>query len=202
MIDIFHPKILVFFSILSFSYLSHAKNYDVVILGDSISSGYGVDAKENWVPLAQRALECKVKLKNISVQGATSHDGITTLENFYQTNNSRYLVLELGGNDALRGLSLIALYKNLNQLVMTALENKSQVILIGIDLPPNYGDFFRQRLQSTYQRIADQYSIPYIQLTFPNNAALVQQDGIHPSTAGHTHIADALTPLLSEKLCH
>ena len=175
--------------------------YDLTILGDSISSGYGVNASENWPEIVLNNIACNIKSKNLSIQGATSNDGITTLSNFYTQHKSKYLIIEIGGNDALRGLSLVELYKNLNTLIELASENHSEVILIGVDLPPNYGGFFRQRLQSTYERVAHKHRVPYQQLTFPSTPELVQPDGIHPSAKGHLLIADILGPMIEEAVC-
>ena len=201
MIDIFHPRISAYVSIILFVCVSHAKIYDLTILGDSISSGYGVKPEDSWTKIMMNNLSCPIKVKNLSIQGATSNDGITTLTNFYAQHKTDYLIIELGGNDALRGLSLISLYKNLNKLVELAQENQSSVLLIGVDLPPNYGGFYRQRLQSTYERVAHKHNVTYRQLTFPSSPALVQPDGIHPSTQGHSLIADTLGPVIEEELC-
>jgi len=201
MIDTFRPKIATYISIILFTCLSHAKVYDLTILGDSISSGYGVQPNENWVDIVMNNVSCKIKTKNLSIQGATSNDGITTLKNFYAQHKTNYLIIEIGGNDALRGLSLVELYKNLNTLVELAKENRSSVILIGVDLPPNYGNFFRQRLQATYERVAHKHSVPYHQLAFPSTPKFVQSDGIHPSTKGHLLISDTLGPIIEEELC-
>ena len=181
---------------------SYAKVFDLVILGDSISSGYGVNPKESWVELMTKSLDCRVKALNLSVQGATSSDGLATLSNFYQNHQAKTLIIELGGNDALRGQSLTQLYKNLNTLLQTASDNKTKALLIGVDMPPNYGTFFRQRLKSTYEHAATSSSVDYIYLDFPNDPQLMQEDGVHPNALGHEKIAQILTPEISTLTCN
>jgi acyl-CoA thioesterase-1 len=180
---------------------SYAKVFDLVILGDSVSSGYGVNPKENWVELTTSQLGCKIKYLNLSTQGATSADGLTTLSDFYKTHQAKTLIIELGGNDALRGQSLTQLYKNLSTLLLTASDNKTKALLVGVDMPPNYGTFFRQRLKSTYEHAAASNSVSSIYLDFPNNPQLMQEDGIHPNALGHQKIAQILTPEISTLTC-
>lgn len=176
--------------------------YDIVILGDSISSGYGVAIEKNWVSLMLSKKPCSYKLLNLSAQGATSSDGLTTINKFFHKHKTRYLLLELGGNDALRGGALTKLSDNLNEIITLAEENNTGVILVGVDLPPNYGNFFRKRFQNTYEHIAKRHDIPLIQLDFPQNPNLLQDDGIHPNTKGHQLIADSISPTISAKLCN
>lgn len=194
-------KQFVFLTTLCLFTPCYAKVFDLAILGDSISSGYGVGTKENWVNLMIDNLPCKIKYRNLSVQGATSSDGLTTLKEFYQSHSTKTLIIELGGNDALRGQSLTQLYKNLTQLVEIAQTNQSQVMIIGVDMPPNYGSFFRQRLKSTYEHVASTDNIASAYLDFPNNPALMQDDGIHPNKLGHQEIANNLTPDIQSLVC-
>ena len=176
--------------------------YDLVILGDSISSGYGVSIQNNWVNLMLSSKPCSYKHLNLSAQGATSSDGLTTIMKFFSKHNTHHLLLELGGNDALRGNALTMLSSNLNEIITLAEENNTKVLLIGVDLPPNYGNFFRKRFQNTYEHIANRHDIPLIQLDFPQNPNLLQDNGIHPNTKGHQLIADSISPMVSAKLCN
>ncbi|MCP8351802.1 GDSL-type esterase/lipase family protein [Candidatus Synchoanobacter obligatus] len=201
MTDMPLPKLITFYILLLFATACQAKEYDLAILGDSISSGYGVPADDNWVSLIKPKLNCSSKIQNLSIQGATSSDGITQLENFYKKHRSRYLLVELGGNDALRGQSLTQLYRNLNEIITMAQEHDSRVLLIGIDLPPNYGGFFRQRLQTTYAHVAQIHNIEMVQLDFPNNPDLMQDDALHPNPLGHQNIAQAVLPMINTAMC-
>lgn len=194
-------KLYLILSILPLSTFSYAKLYDWVVLGDSISSGYGVDSYDNWVNKVDRATPCSTETINLSVQGATSTDGLTTIKDFYRTNQSKFLIIELGGNDALRGNSLTTLAENINSIINIAQKNESTVILIGVDLPPNYGKLFRNRFQSLFEDIAKTRHIIYKILDFPNNPEFLQPDGIHPNANGHQAIYDALAPMLLKLLC-
>lgn len=172
-----------------------------MILGDSVSSGYGVNPKENWVNLTLSDFPCKTKSLNLSVQGATSSDGITTLNDFYQKHQAKIIVIELGGNDALRGQSLTQLYKNLTQMITVAEAQKTKVVLVGVDMPPNYGNFFRQRLKTTYEHSGSSATVDNVFLDFPNNPQLIQEDGIHPNSLGHQQIFKAMKPVLQPLVC-
>lgn len=168
---------------------AYTTNYDVTILGDSISSGYGVKPADNWVNQWSKQLSCNIFLRNLSVQGATTQDGIETLEYFYRYHHTNWLIIELGGNDGLRNLNLDGMSIRLNQLIEKGKANQARVILVATDLPPNYGANFKKRFQSIFRQLAKQHEVQLIQLTFPKDANLIQPDGIHPSPIGHQSIA-------------
>ncbi|MDC3180726.1 GDSL-type esterase/lipase family protein [Gammaproteobacteria bacterium] len=176
----------------------HCEEYDGIILGDSISSGYGVEPKENWVYLWQSSLTCKLNILNLSVQGATTADGLNTLNYFYANHTANWMILELGGNDGLRGLDLDQMKSRLDALITLAENNQTKVLLVSTDLPINYGKDFRTKFQEAFDTIAKQHHLIHLKLQFPEDVSLIQSDGIHPSASGHQRIAQTLQPLSAE----
>ncbi len=171
-----------------------------MILGDSISSGYGVTESQNWVYLWQQSLSCNTKISNISVQGATTADGLNNLAYFYKQHQARWLILELGGNDGLRGLDLDAMQSRLEQIILLARSKQTDIHLISTDLPANYGEDFKQQFKSKFIELAKKYNLNHISLYFPSDQALIQSDGIHPSPKGHILIAEAMQPI-ADTIC-
>lgn len=176
--------------IISISLLTcHALSYDVLVLGDSISSGYGVLPSESWVKIWAEKLPCSPRLLNLSIQGATTNDGLQSLKHFYKENQSKWVIVELGGNDGLRGLKLSLMEARLSSIIELALSSEASVILLATDLPPNYGQLYRRQYRSTFERLAESYHLPLVKLAFPEDEALMQDDGIHPNAQGHEKIA-------------
>jgi acyl-CoA thioesterase-1 len=180
--------------------LCYSTNYDGVILGDSISSGYGVTQTQNWVYVWQQSLTCHPKISNISVQGATTADGLDNLIYFYQQHQAKWMILELGGNDGLRGLNLDAMQNRLEKMIQLARSKRTDIYLVSTDLPANYGETYRKQFKSKFEELAKRYNLNHISLFFPSDQALIQSDGIHPSPKGHALIADAMRPL-SDIIC-
>ena len=179
----------------------YSKTYDWLVLGDSVSSGYGVDDEDLWVNKVHNNLSCPVELLNLSVQGLTSKEGVYYLNHFYENNHAKNVIIELGGNDALRGLQLAALQNNLAYLINKALDEGSSVLLVAVDLPPNYGDIYIDRFQSVYNSLALSKNVPLVRLRFPKDLKFLQKDGLHPNVAGHNEITDVMMPVLEAWLC-
>jgi acyl-CoA thioesterase-1 len=115
----------------------------ILILGDSLSAGYGIDAKQGWVNLLQQRLDQQYpkqhKVVNASVSGETTSGALARLPKLLQTYQPEIVVIELGGNDGLRGQPPQMIQKNLAQLVQLSQKQKASVLLFGMKIPPNYG---------------------------------------------------------------
>jgi len=184
--------------------LSPSYAASVLVLGDSLSAGYGMPVEQGWVSLWQQRLQASQsehKLINASISGETSAGGLARLPALLQQHQPQWLIIELGANDALRGQDLKRLEKNLATMILLAQAQNTQVLLLGIQLPTNYGDVFNQRLLGVYQRLAlthhtllDPFFLADVALQ-PNG---LQLDGLHPTAAAQQSIMMRVSSILAE----
>ncbi len=161
----------------------------IVAFGDSLTAGYGLSEAENYTTLLQRKLNAAgyaYRVVNAGVSGDTSAGGARRLE-WSLEGDVRYLILELGGNDGLRGLPTAELRKNLGVIIAAAQRRNITVILAGMEAPPNLGAAYTNAFRQVYRDLARQYTVPLIPFVLAGvggNPALNQPDGIHPNAAG------------------
>jgi acyl-CoA thioesterase-1 len=179
----------------------------ILIIGDSISAGYGINPEQGWVALLQNRLHVKhfnYKVINASISGDTTSDGLQRLPAELKQYHPQITVLELGGNDGLRGLPLYVIKNNLIQMIRLSLDANSKVMVLGVRMPPNYGLQYTRQFQQIYDdfsRRKDIAVVPSFLKGIDNTPALMQVDGIHPVTAAQTKILDNVWPAL-ETLLH
>ncbi len=191
-------KIVLFF-ILIFSYSITADPKKLLIFGDSISAGYGIKESENWVSLLENSLnegsEKKYFLINSSVSGDTTSGGVSRISKALESNSPDFVLIELGGNDALRGYPLKNIEKNLEKIVNEILNKKSKPILMQIKIPPNYGKKYVDAFENLYPSISEKYQIPLVDFLLEKvalNNSLMQTDGIHPNSVAQPIIASEM----------
>ncbi|SDK69194.1 arylesterase [Microbulbifer yueqingensis] len=189
----------------------------LLVLGDSISAAYGMDESRGWVQLLRERLEehgREVDVINASVSGETSAGGLARLPRLLEEHRPDWLIVELGGNDGLRGYPPPALQKNLQRMVQLAREEGAGVLLLGMRMPPNYGAAYTDAFAAVYPRVARAEQVPLVPF-FLEPVALqedgMQTDGIHPSAAAQPALLDHVWPCVrlliedetdgSEKLC-
>lgn len=160
----------------------------ILILGDSLSAGYGIDAKQGWVNLLQQRLDQqypkKHKVVNASVSGETTSGGLARLPKLLTTYKPDVVVIELGGNDGLRGQPPQMIQKNLAQLVQLSQKQKATVLLFGMKIPPNYGSAYSSAFENNYKVVSQQYKIkllPFFLEGVAGQKGLIQNDQIHPN---------------------
>lgn len=179
----------------------------IVFLGDSLSAGYGV-AKEQSIPsLIQRHLDAEgynYEVVNHGVSGDTSAGGVSRLE-WSLTGDVRILVVELGGNDGLRGLPVETTKQNISQIIATAKRRGVQVLLTGMEAPPSYGPLYTSQFRQLFRDLAREHDVafmPFFLEGVAGNPALNQSDGIHPNPDGAVLVEQAvwksLKPLLED----
>ena len=180
----------------------------IVFLGDSLSAGYGL-AKEQSVPaLVQKRLDAEgynYEVVNQGVSGDTSAGGVSRLD-WSLNGDVRVLVVELGGNDGLRGLPVEATKKNIAQIITTAKQRGVLVLLTGMEAPPSYGPLYTAQFRQLFQDLAREHDVafmPFFLDGVAGNPALNQADGIHPNVAGAAIVEQAvwksLKPLLARR---
>ncbi len=159
----------------------------ILVFGDSLSSGYGVPNAQNWVALLQHRitdLGYPHRVVNASVSGDTTASGLARLRSALQRHKPDIVILELGGNDGLRALSLAALRSNLASIIETARQGNAKIVLAGMRMPPNYGTAYATEFGRIYTELASEYQATLIPFflegvaTVPN---MMQEDGIHPT---------------------
>ena len=180
----------------------------LLIFGDSISAGYGMSKEKQWSVLLQEKFNkenLKIKVINSSVSGETTGGGLSRLEKILKQHEPNYVLLELGGNDALRGYPPKKISKNLVEMINISEISNANIFLMQIRIPPNYGSRYQKAFESIYPRIAETTSailIPFMLEYVALNADLMLPDGIHPKESAQPLIADfiylQLKPLLTE----
>ena len=178
----------------------------ILIVGDSLSAAYGIPVEEGWVALLQDRLDAEgrdYRIVNDSISGDTTANARVRLPAVLENRRPAVLLLALGGNDGLRGLSLAAMKDNLAAMIEHARATGARVLLLGVQLPPNYGPRYTQRFQAIYRELADEHGLallPSLVDGIGTEQALMQADGIHPNAAAQPIIRDsiweALEPLL------
>lgn len=179
----------------------------IMILGDSLSAGYGLNPQQSWVVLLQQRLDQQQhkqhKVINTSVSGETTSGALARLPKLLQTHKPDVVVIELGGNDGLRGQPPQMIKKNLAQLIQQSQKSKATVILLGMKIPPNYGAAYSQAFEKNYQILSQQYKIklhPFFMNGIAGNKNLMQKDLIHPNASAQKTLLDNAYPLIKAAL--
>jgi acyl-CoA thioesterase-1 len=178
----------------------------VLVLGDSISAAYGMDLEQGWVALLEKRLQGQgggPSVVNASISGDTSASGLRRLPALLAEHEPQLLVIELGGNDGLRGYPTGALRDNLTAMARLAIAAGAQVMILPMEIPPNYGPRYTSAFRQAYRDAAEASGArlgPFILQDIATRAELMQNDGIHPTAEAQPLIADRLAPVLASLL--
>ena len=193
----FLKKVIFYYLIIfSFTNIIIAEEETLLILGDSISAGYGINQKDNWVSVLQSKFDndgTSIKLINSSVSGDTTSGGLQRLRRDLQKFDPDYVLIELGGNDGLQGHNINKIKNNLNSLVNVAKENNAVVFLQEMQIPSNYGRRYTQMFTQNFSKVADEQdiaTIPFFLEEIALHQELMQNDGIHPNAEAQPLIAN------------
>lgn len=177
----------------------------VVFLGDSLTAGYGLDAEQAYPVLVEKRLEedgIAIRALNAGVSGDTTSGGLSRLD-WLLSQKPAVVVVGLGGNDGLRGLPLEQAESNLREIVRRSKAAGARVLLLGMQIPPNYGPEYADGFKEMYPRIAEELDVPLLPFLLEGVggvAELNQADGIHPTAEGQGKVAETVTPYLAEML--
>ena len=192
----FLKKVIFYYLIIfSFTNIIIAEDETLLILGDSISAGYGINQKDNWVSVLQSKFDndgTSIKLINSSVSGDTTSGGLQRLRRDLQKFDPDYVLIELGGNDALRGYPIKRIKDNLQTMIALIKSNNSKALLMQIRIPPNYGQKYTLAFERIYLELASTEEIYFLPFMLENvglNPDLMQPDGIHPNAKAQPLIA-------------
>nr|WP_238380056.1 arylesterase [Janthinobacterium sp. Marseille] len=190
----------------AFTMNAYSASKTIVVLGDSLSAEYGLARGEGWVSLLQKKLEAEkisAPIVNASISGETTSGGAARLQALLDKHQPAVVVIELGANDALRGLSLIATQQNLRTMVAASKKAKAKVLLVGMQIPPNYGTDYTRQFAELYPKIAKETKsalVPFMLKDVADKANLFQADRIHPSAEAHPVILNNIWPQLKPLL--
>lgn len=186
-----------------FSIPAWSQGYSLLVLGDSLSAGYNMAAEQSWPSLltAQPALAgAPLTVINASVSGETSQGGLTRLPALLQSHQPDWVLVELGANDGLRGLPVKQTQDNLAAIISQSQAAGTQVVLMQIRLPRNYGRRYIDRFEGLYPALAQQYSIPLMPFLLEplyDKPELLFEDGLHPRPAAQPQIAAQVAGFLA-----
>ena len=178
----------------------------ILVVGDSISAAYGLPAGSGWTSLLQKRLTAERyphRVVNASTSGDTTATGRARLPSLLSEYRPAITVIELGGNDGLRGGSIDAMKANLDAMVAAAQKAGSRALLVGLRMPPNYGAAYVRRFQATYGEVADKRKaalVPFLFDGFAEDDAMFQADRIHPVAAAQPKLLDNVWPALQPLL--
>jgi acyl-CoA thioesterase I len=180
---------------------------NIVVFGDSISAAYGLEVNKGWVAKLQHKLtqqkNNQYTVINASVSGETTTGGLTRLPMVLKQHQPKILILELGGNDGLRGQSPKLMQQNLQAMVKQAQQQKVTVLLLGMKIPPNYGKAYTQAFEKVFAQVAKQQKVAFVPFFLEGvggNNQLMQADNIHPNAQAQDKLLQNVWPTLQELL--
>lgn len=178
----------------------------VLIFGDSLSAGYGIEVDQSWAALLQARLEqqgYEHRVVNASISGETTEGGAERIGTAIDKFDPELVILELGGNDGLRGFPPSVVKDNLARIITSAKGSGAAVVLLGIRIPPNYGPRYTRAFEAAFRETAETYDVPWIEF-FMDGVALndeyMQADGIHPNQAAQPRLLDNAWPIIEAAL--
>ncbi len=186
--------------------IGQAQAATVLVVGDSISAAFGLETQEGWVTLLEERLRehnPEFKVVNASISGETTGGGLARFPQLLSEHQPDYVIIELGGNDGLRGLSLTQMSSNLTRMVQQAKQQDAVVLLLGMRLPGNYGQRYTEAFYNVYQQIAEQEDVAVVDFFLAGvggEEGMMQADGVHPTQMAQPLLLDnawqRLAPLL------
>jgi acyl-CoA thioesterase-1 len=178
----------------------------IVVVGDSLSSGHGMRIEQSWVSKLEDRLNTEgygYEVVNASISGDTTSGGLARLPRILELHQPAIVIIELGGNDGLRGQPVSNLRANLAAMIELTQSHGATAVLTGIQIPPNYGPTYTEALANTYPELASEFDIPLVGFLMEDialQAELMQSDGIHPNARGNDVMLENVWAVLMEIL--
>lgn len=197
--------VLFFFFIISNAAFSQPQP-TILVIGDSLSAGYGIEIEDSWPSLLQETLaqaDYPHRVHNASISGQTSSEGLQQTDRLLQLTRPELVILELGANDGLRGLSIQQMKSNLQAIITKSLQANAKVLLVGIRVPSNYGRRFSEMFVNTFAQLANENNTAFVPFMLAplekvinnvNRAEYIQRDGLHPTAKAQPLILEHLWP--------
>lgn len=185
---------------------ANAENPKILIVGDSLSAAYGIPQQQGWAALLQKKLQLKnyrYDVVNASMSGETTSGGVSRITAALQQTKPVVVILELGANDGLRGLPIQEMTTNLSSIIQQSKKSGAKVLLIGMQIPPNYGPKYSAAFSQSYPQLSHEHKISLVKFMLNNVAThpnLMQADGLHPNVLGQPIILENIWPQLKSLL--
>ncbi len=170
----------------------------ILVLGDSISAGFGIEVQQGWVALLQNRLAAQQSpyvISNESISGDTSAGSLARLDDALRRHKPQIVLIEVGANDGLRGLSPEAMKANLTEMVKRAEKAGAKVLLLAMKIPPNYGKRYIEMFYNIYPQLGAELKLPYVPFILEEvalKAELMQADGLHPNALAQPIVAEKI----------
>ena len=199
-------RLLALFVLMVASAAARAEAPVILVFGDSISAGYGLRPEQGWVELLKTRLKSQGygdQVVNASVSGETTAGGLARLPRALELHHPSIVILELGGNDGLRGLPIAQMRANLTQMATLSTAAGAKVLLLGMRMPPNYGPEYTKQFAMVFSDLASEKKMPFVPFLLTDIAlspALLQDDDIHPTALGQPILLDNVWPTLKPLL--
>ena len=178
----------------------------ILIYGDSLSAGYGLALDQSWAHLLQQRLQrsgYSHAVVNASISGETTSGGLARIEQALTEYHPNIVILELGANDGLRGLSLQEMRQNLTSMIEACRRHRARVLLLGMRIPPNYGPRYTTDFMESFPELAKAHGVALVEFMLAGVAGhteLIQEDGLHPTARAQPKLLDNLWPRLLPQL--
>lgn len=195
---------LIVFALVGSTAYSASKT--ILVLGDSLSAEYGLTRGSGWVSLLEKKLATEkidAVIINASISGETTSGGRARLQPLLQKHSPGIVLIELGANDALRGLSLAATEENLRAMIIESKKTQAKVLLVGMQIPPNYGRDYTKRFTGIFPKLASELKVslvPFLLEGMADQPQLFQSDRIHPTAKAQPQLLDSVWPHLKPLL--
>lgn len=199
-------RLVVFTALAMSATVAYSASKTILVLGDSLSAEYGLTRGSGWIALLEKRLQAQkidADIVNASISGETTSGGRNRLPSLLEQHRPSHVVIELGANDGLRGLSLRATQANLQAMIDEAKEAQAQVLLIGMQLPPNYGGDYTKRFSAMFPELAKENRValvPFLLDGIAKKADMFQSDRIHPTAQAQPVMLDSVWPHLKPLL--
>jgi acyl-CoA thioesterase-1 len=199
-------KILMFLICLSTVRVSQAEEQVILVIGDSLSAGFNMELDQSWPRLLQKRLRDnghQYRVFNSSISGDTTQGGLARLPRLLKNLSPGFVIIELGGNDGLRGIGIDITRQNFSHMIEASQASGATVLLTGIRLPPNYGQVYTERFHAMYGELAESYGlllVPFLMEGVALEPGLMQDDGIHPNEAAQPLLLDNVWTVLGPAL--
>lgn len=174
----------------------------VLVVGDSLSAAFGMELREGWVALLAARLDRqqpRYRVVNASVSGDTTANGLARLPRLLAEHRPAIVIIELGGNDGLRGLAPEQMRNNIGAMIAKSKAQGAKVLLLGVELPPNYGPKYNEKFRRVYKDAAAEHQVPLVSSVMNGvgtDLRLMQADRIHPNAAAQTRMLNNVWPAL------
>ena len=199
-------RLIAFYLLLASAALHASTAPTVLVFGDSLSAGYGIDVDQSWATLLQARLEqqgYEHRVVNASIGGDTTESGAARIAQAIASFAPELIILELGGNDGLRGIPPVTMRDNLRRIISTSTDSGAAVVMLGIRIPPNYGQRYIEEFEGVFRQLAAELEVPWIEFFIEGVALqdeLMQDDGIHPNAAAQPILLDNAWPIIAAAL--